>query len=83
MGYFKGDIERDELCRIIIEALSRGPQSSRELLLTCKDKYAKFLEKKRYCLKATASDNEVRYRLRRLLKDGLITRHLGEYNLAK
>ena len=82
MSYFKGDIKTDELCGIIIEALNRGPQSSRELLLTCKDKYAKFLEK-RYCLRAIPSDNEVRYRLRRLLKDGFIRRCQGEYSLAK
>jgi len=82
VGYFKGDVKTDELCEIIIGALSRGAQSSRELLLTCKEKYAKFLEK-RYCLRAIPSDNEVRYRLRRLLKDGLIRRHQGEYSLAK
>jgi len=83
MSYFKGDVKTDELCGIIIGALSQGPQSSKELLLTCKDKYAKFLEKKRFCLRAIPSDNEIRYRLRRLLKDGLIRRHQGEYSLAK
>ncbi len=83
MSYFKGDIKTDKLCGIIIEVLSLGPQSSRELLSICKNKHVNFLEKKRYSTRAIASDSEVRYRLRRLLKDGLIVRHQGEYSLVK
>ncbi len=69
MGYYKGDVKTDKLCGVIIRALRRVPQSRRQLLLTCKDNYARFLEKP-YSLRASPSDNEVRYRLRRLLKDG-------------
>jgi DNA-binding Lrp family transcriptional regulator len=80
MGYFKGDIKTDELCRIIIEALRRGPQRSSELFPTCKDKYAKSWGKS-YSFGVIVSDSEIRYRLRRLLKDGLIRRHQREYSL--
>jgi len=81
MSYFKSDIEKDKLCRIIIEALKSGSKSNKELFLICKDKYAEFL--KGYSLGVIVSDSEIRYRIRRLLRDGLINRHHGIYGASE
>jgi len=74
MRYFKGSISSDELCGIIIEALKSGPKSSRELFSICKERYAEFWQQKYSIKKAIVSDGEIRYRLTRLLKEGLIIR---------
>jgi len=74
MRYFKQDIGSDELCLVILDALKSGPKSSRELLSICKEKYSKFWEEKHGFKKAIVSYGEIHYRVRRLLKDGLIAR---------
>ena len=74
MRCFKGDVGNDRLCTIIIDALKSGPKSSKELLLICKEKYAGFWEQRHGLKKVIVSDSEVRYRVRRLLKEGLITK---------
>ncbi len=81
MSCFKSDVEKDKLCGIIIEALKSGPKSNKELFLISKDKYAEFL--KRYSLGVIVSDSEIRYRIRRLLKDGLISRHHAIYSASE
>jgi predicted transcriptional regulator len=82
MSYYKGNVKEDKLCGIILKALYQGPKSSKELFSICKDEYTKFWGKS-YSLGVIVSDSEIRYRIRRLLKDGLIRRRQREYSLAK
>lgn len=83
MSCFKGDVKKDELCGIVIQALQSGPKSSKELFLICKERYAEFWKKRKYSLGVIVSNSEIYYRIRRLVKDGLIEKREGEYRLAR
>ena len=80
---FEGDVEKDELCGIIIEALKAGRMRSRELRSICKKRYAEFLMGRKYGLGFDVSDSEIYYRIRRLLRDRLIRRDQGEYSITE
>ena len=81
MSYFRSDVRKDPLCGIIREALKSGSMQSKELLSICKDKYGEYL--RRFNLQVMVSDNEIRYRIRRLIKDGLIRRDHGVYSITE
>lgn len=83
MRCFEGDVEKDELCGIIMEALKAGRMRSRELRSICKERYAAFLVGRKYGLGFDVSDSEIYYRIRRLIKDGLIRRDHGEYSITE
>lgn len=83
MRCFAGDVEKDELCGIIVEALKSGPMRSRELRSICKKRYAAFLARRKYGLGFDVSDSEIYYRIRRLLRDRLIRRDHAEYSITE
>ena len=83
MRCFKGDVAKEELCRIIIEALKANPMRSKELRSICKRRYAAFLVGRKYGSRFDVSDSEIYYRIRRLIKEGLIRRDHGEYSITE